>query len=121
MFFLVAAVRTGLAIFPVKTVRGWLIGLAKRYPLEAGEFSIERTAYMIGLISVKLLRDGPCLTQALAMQFMLERAGLPAVLKMGVMKTAGGRLAAHAWIESEGEVIIGGPVEALLDYTPLTD
>ncbi len=58
-----------------------------------------------------------CLTQALAAEMLLRRAGLPADLRIGVATDAAGALEAHAWIESEGRVLIG---DLDLDrFTPL--
>jgi hypothetical protein len=49
-----------------------------------------------------------CLTQALAAQVLLARRGYPALLRIGVVKGDKDNLQAHAWVESEGEVVIGG-------------
>jgi hypothetical protein len=53
-----------------------------------------------------------CLTQALALQSLLQREGYSPLLKLGVAKTPAGELAAHAWIEEDGRVLIGGPESA---------
>jgi hypothetical protein len=58
-----------------------------------------------------------CLVQAVAAEAMLIRAGYPCELRIGAAKNASGDLIAHAWLESEGRVLIG---EFELDrYTPL--
>ena len=80
---------------------------------------INQTRWAIEMVGLRLLKDGPCLTQALAMQFMLKRSNLPANLCIGVAKGDGGRLLAHAWIESEGRVVIGGSEEELKFYSRL--
>ena len=50
-----------------------------------------------------------CLTQALAAQVLLARRGFPAHLHIGVAKKgAEARFEAHAWVESQGKVVIGG-------------
>ena len=58
-----------------------------------------------------------CLTQALAVQFLLKREGYPAHLCIGVAKASPGQLQAHAWVESDGVVVIGGSDSKC--YTPL--
>jgi hypothetical protein len=45
--------------------------------------------------------------QALAGQWLLGRAGLPATLELGVAR-AGDGIEAHAWLASDGRVILGG-------------
>src|SRR5438309_451978 len=49
-----------------------------------------------------------CLTQALAAQVLLARRGYSAHLHIGVAKEgAEAKLKAHAWVESDGKVLIG--------------
>jgi hypothetical protein len=45
--------------------------------------------------------------RALASEYVLGRLGYPCELKIGVAKGAAGEFAAHAWLESEGRVVIG--------------
>jgi hypothetical protein len=58
-----------------------------------------------------------CLAQALAAQVLLTRRGYPALLRIGVAKGERQQLQAHAWVESEGKIVIGG--SELERYTPL--
>lgn len=58
----------------------------------------------------------PCLTQALVLDLYLHRAGYPSRIAVGVARGERG-LEAHAWIESEGRVVLGG--EDLSRYTEL--
>ena len=48
-----------------------------------------------------------CLTRALAVQVWLSRRGHSVGLRIGVAKTEEAPLLAHAWVESEGRVVIG--------------
>jgi hypothetical protein len=48
---------------------------------------------------------------------LLVRQGYPALLHIGAAKGEGGQLRAHAWVESEGRVVIGG--HDLGRYAPL--
>jgi len=49
-----------------------------------------------------------CLTQALAAQTWLKRRGFPADLHIGVARDSRKQFQAHAWVVSDGKVIIGG-------------
>ncbi len=49
-----------------------------------------------------------CLTQALAAQWLFAWFGHPTELRIGVAKGNGKLLRAHAWLESEGRVVVGG-------------
>ena len=58
-----------------------------------------------------------CLVQAVAAEAMLIRAGHRCELRIGAVKNGPDELIAHAWLESEGRILIG---EFELDrYTPL--
>ena len=48
-----------------------------------------------------------CLTQALALQLLLARRGWPSRLHLGMGRDAAGTWQAHAWVECEGQVILG--------------
>ena len=66
-----------------------------------------------------------CLTKALALQWLLAGRGIPTRLWLGVerAKASGDDarpeplLRAHAWLEHDGRVIVGGPAPA--GYAPL--
>ena len=60
---------------------------------------------------------GTCLVQALALQVLLEREGFPASLCIGVARGQRGQLEGHAWVESQGRILIGGSEHGC--YTPL--
>jgi hypothetical protein len=65
----------------------------------------------------RLLGDKPCLTQALVAQRFLRQRGYDTTLRIGVAKD-GRELLAHAWLEREGRVIIGGGASPVR-YKPL--
>lgn len=91
-------------------------------PLRADSSQIrpspERIAWAVEALSRVVPRGKNCLVRALATGIVLKRYGYPSELKIGVMKPAGGRFEAHAWLESGGNVVIG---DFQLDqYVPLT-
>jgi hypothetical protein len=49
-----------------------------------------------------------CLVQALAAKALLSRAGYPTLIRIGVAASEDGKLRAHAWLERDGEIVIGG-------------
>jgi hypothetical protein len=50
-----------------------------------------------------------CLTQVLAAKYQLERSGRRGRIHIGVAKNKdNGKFLAHAWLECEGETVIGG-------------
>lgn len=62
-----------------------------------------------------------CLATALVAQAMLRRNGHDAHLRIGVRRDGNGTFAAHAWLEREDRVVLGGPVEVVATYTPLPE
>jgi len=48
-----------------------------------------------------------CVSQALATQVMLARRGEPSVIHFGFLRSPGGAVEGHAWLEVEGAVVIG--------------
>ena len=60
--------------------------------------------------------DPSCLVRALVAEAMLERRGHETALRFGV-DDAGADMEAHAWLESGGEIIVGG--ESREAYTRL--
>jgi hypothetical protein len=49
-----------------------------------------------------------CLPQALATQVLLARSGFSSELRIGFTRAKGGQMSAHAWLECQGRVAIGG-------------
>jgi hypothetical protein len=49
-----------------------------------------------------------CLTQSLALEALMEEAGLECEVRFGVARKSDGTFDAHAWVEHEGHVVIGG-------------
>jgi Transglutaminase-like superfamily len=48
-----------------------------------------------------------CLVRALAAEALLARFGYPVALRFGIARTASGALIGHAWLESDGHVLVG--------------
>jgi hypothetical protein len=48
-----------------------------------------------------------CLTSALAAMLMMRRKGQHSVLRIGVTRNAEQKFKAHAWLETNGRIIIG--------------
>ena len=68
---------------------------------------LQQTVRVAAWVGRTFLGDMPCLSQALAARWLLSRDGYHADLKIGA-RMEDGALAAHAWLERGGFVILGG-------------
>ena len=110
--FLLGSIRLGLWLLPFERLR-CLLARAARWSCQA---SADRVVWAVRAAS-RYVPMSTCLTQALATQVLLGRADRPASVRIGVARDRGGRLRAHAWVESQGKVLIGG-LEDLAHYAP---
>jgi hypothetical protein len=113
------AVRLGLWLLPFQTLRCLLAGMKRRSfgPQETEQASVDRVVWAVEVAS-PYIPKATCLIQALATQVLLGRWGHAASLHIGVAKSAAGQLQAHAWVECQGKVVLGG-TDAPLRFTPL--
>ena len=116
-----AAVRVGLWVLPFRWVHGGLAALGNRPPaLDQSELPIERIVWAVGA-AAPLVPRATCLVRALAAQALLARRGYASQLRLGVSGASGRPFEAHAWIERDGRVLIGGPVEDRYVPFPVLD
>ena len=78
---------------------------------------MEHVAWAVQQAS-RVVPRSSCLTQALATQVLLSRAGYPSRLRIGVARGTRGDLEAHAWVESGGRQVIG--TRGAERYAPLS-
>jgi hypothetical protein len=114
---LLGAIRIGLWVLPFRSVHGAIRALGARPPTRDGKGPpAERIVWAVGAAD-RLVPRTTCLVRALAAHALLARHGHASQLRLGVAGGAGRRFEAHAWLERDGRVLIGGPVEGR--YVPL--
>jgi hypothetical protein len=106
--FVLGAVRLGLWLLPFQTVRRLINSMTRstNHPHQHDKIPIDAVTWAIGVAS-RSIPSATCLTQALAAQVLLVRHGYPAQIRIGVTKDLRGHLGAHAWVESQGRIVIG--------------
>lgn len=107
---LTVVVRIGLSVWPLGRVTRDLRRMALWLPRrrESTPMYRRRAAWAAHAVGRRFLPERPCLTQALVLQYLLLRRGDDASeLHIGVAKNEEG-LQAHAWVERNGRVLIGG-------------
>lgn len=113
-------VKVGLCILPFYRLCGWLNRNDHLNGRQADVQEIFLILQAIERISQLLapLRMN-CLPQALVGYKLLRQNKFDVKLKIGVMKNPGGHLVAHAWLEYQGEVILGN-LQCLGQFVPFS-
>jgi hypothetical protein len=70
--------------------------------------------------AARLVPRATCLSQAIAARVLLASSGRASQVRFGVTAPTGSRLEAHAWLECDGEVVIGDVPDGPR-YTPFPD
>jgi hypothetical protein len=107
---LVGIVRLALWLMPLRILREMVERIYKRRSSSTTYQDIRmvrRVAASVRRVS-RYVPAASCLTQALTTQFLLARRGQVSSLVIGVAKSEAGEFKAHAWLESNGKIIIGG-------------
>lgn len=101
-------VRLGLWLLSFKTLHQLLLRLsnAKLKYQEKHHISIETIIWAVEVSSHYML-GVKCLARALTCQVFMSRHGYTSNLCIGVAKGQEGELKAHAWLENQGQVVIG--------------
>lgn len=101
----VAWVRLGLWLLPFRVVRGWIERPGQVRPAATSKLPAEKIAWAVKA-AARYVPRATCLVQALAGRRLCAQAGYASTLHLGVRQTGG--FAAHAWLECEGRLLIGG-------------
>ena len=118
---LTTGVWIALNLFRFQTVQTALTRMGKPIRdtlLDTDTPDVQRTIWAVNLSSHYLLRERPCLTRALVARMLLSRQGYHTTLRIGVAPSANRSLEAHAWLERNGEVVVGNLYD-LGRFTPL--
>ncbi len=104
---LLGIIRLGLSLLPFITLKKLLRIIGPPMAGANDQLSEDRLVWAVAAAS-RFIPKATCLTQALAIQLFLKQSGREAHLHIGVDHGEGGRLDAHAWVESRGRVLFGG-------------
>lgn len=114
---IVAIMRIALSLLPYRRIGRWIPAPAGA---PANDDDVYRVAWGVAAVA-KLIPHASCLTQALAGQYLLAKAGHPATIQIGVAREKDGRVSAHAWLLHGDRIVLGGTSQKISSYTPLTD
>lgn len=115
---LLGTIDLGLSLLPFPTL--WrLVTRTRKNRVDFREVpsSFPNRAIWAVRVAGRTMLGATCLSQALALQELLAWRGHSSQVRIGVARGVGGRLEAHAWVEYQGLVILGG--SGTKYYTPL--
>ena len=104
---LVAGIRLALWVLPFESTRRLVARLAAdKRSEESRVIPAAKLAWAVGAVA-RRIPAASCLTQALALHVLCRRNGHPTDVQIGVNRDERNSFRAHAWVESDGEILIG--------------
>lgn len=94
----------------LRLIDEWHLALPGDFPVSRLEWAVRAASRRIPMAT--------CLTQALALQCLLTRAGHAAEVHVGVKKDDQAGFQSHAWVECEGQMLLSAPCE-VAEYSRL--
>jgi Transglutaminase-like superfamily len=118
-FILLGLIRLGLRWLPFQKMLDILANISQASSRQQpSPIRPEQMVHAVELSSRYLPGEVLCLPRALTMHVLMRDQGYAPQLRIGVAKGAKGNLEAHAWVEHQGNVVMGY-VRDLSRYTPL--
>jgi Transglutaminase-like superfamily len=105
-FILLGLVKLGLWLLPFQTLRRILGNISQPNP-KLNQTSLSRIIWAVNVSTRYMPSGAKCLARALTCQILMTQRGYSPELRIGVAKSEEGKLEAHAWVESQGKVVIG--------------
>jgi hypothetical protein len=117
--FMLSAIRLALWTISFQVIMRYTLKHVSRAEElnESNYYSIDQLTRAVKVASI-YVPGATCLTQALTLQLLLARRGHKTRLCIGVDKEGTGKLKAHAWLESNGRILVGS--SGVESYVPLT-
>lgn len=90
---------------PYRKLRGTVTFLTRKAVKERGSTTQAQFVWGVSAAS-RFVPKSTCLVKALALHVLLKRAGLESSIHFGVAKESA-QFEAHAWVESQSQILIG--------------
>ena len=108
-WLLVWGVRLGLWLLPFRTMRKVVERLGQPPTgLDRPRWPVPQQISWAVTITSRYVPSATCLTQAMTAKILLGRYGHQANLRIGVTRSEAGEFQAHAWVENDSAIVIGG-------------
>ena len=115
---ILASIRLGLWLLPFRTLLKLLTKISQ--PMSNAQITNVTVGKIVWTVNAasRYMPGVKCLARALTTQVLMSRYGHSGQLRIGVTKGDRGNLEAHAWVEYQGRVAIGG-LSNLSKFIPL--
>jgi hypothetical protein len=117
VILLLSFVRLGFLLFPFPKLKQILHRFSQQSP-SPNPHNLMALIWAVNVASNLMPGGVKCLARALTMDVLMHRQGYLPDLRLGVLKQTDGQPYFHAWVEYQGQVIIGN-LPNLKDFTPL--
>ncbi len=108
---LVLVIKIGLKVLPYAVFKKWYDKLTKaKLQKTYSDQDLKKATWAIQVVSARWPWRATCLPQALVFRY-LHRYDSSLQLQIGVNKNTSGQVQAHAWVEKDGQVLIGDSPE----------
>ena len=115
---LLVAIRIALALIPLRALRDALAWRWRKRSIVHGPGAPTlRQIVWAAQSAARFVPGVTCLVQSLTALRLGISAGYPVTMNIGTAKEVTGELKAHAWVEYQGQIILGALQET--NYTPL--
>lgn len=116
---LTIGIRLGLWVYPYQTMQRLAVKLGRLSIFgipKQPEAYLTNVRWIVPSVGHRIPR-ATCLTQALVAKVLLDQAHIPNELQAGFKRNNQGKLEGHAWLISDGEVVVGGDITAFIPMT----
>jgi hypothetical protein len=118
-FILLGLIILGLRWLPFQKILDILANISQAFSRQQpSTIRLEQIVHAVELSSNYMPGEVLCLPRALTMQVLMRHQGYAPQFRIGVAKGKEGNLEAHAWVEYQGNVVMGY-MSDLSRYTPL--
>jgi len=102
-----AVARLSVVVIPARFLTAWLANCPRTATDSAGRAVLDEVRFAVITAARNVPWNAVCLPQAIAGKLMLARRGYASTLHLGVARTPAGGLLAHAWLEVDGQIVVG--------------
>ena len=102
-----AVARLSVVLVPARLLTAWLVNCPRTAGNSAGQVLLREIRFAVITAARNVPWNAVCLPQAIAGKLMLARRGHASTLHLGVGRTPAGGLLAHAWLEADGQIVVG--------------